>query len=286
MVISAISDIGISTYVVTRVSTRKGETPPVDAVDSVESSQQGPSEEISWMEAMSLFGSSGAVVQRLSILSGRSAGTSWPTNSPESAKESSRQSAENAGRPRSSQRPGAEEASEDSPRPDPIRRLIDVVTERAQGVASSQQWTGERIAAMSDLLQQFRGDVRQAAQSYDPRSAKRDDFLNHLSDAFAKFDRSLESGSGADSAADDSADIAGVGDALTDSAISPDTLRAAFAAELANLRMTLSELDTTGQSSPRPADENLQIEQYRAMQRERLEQMQSNQYQSQLNAVA
>jgi hypothetical protein len=285
MGISAISDIGISTYVVTRVSARKGETPPVDAVDSVDSSQQGPSEEISWMEAMSLFGSSGAVVQRLSIMSGRSASTLRP-NDPEVADELSRRAAENAGRPRSSQRPGAEEVSEDSPRPDPIRRLIDAVTERAQGVASSQQWTGERIAAMSEMLQQFRGDVRQAAQTYDPRSAKRDDFLNHLSDAFAKFDRSLESGSGADSAADDSADIAGVGDALTDSAISPDTLRAAFASELANLRMTLSELDTTGQSSPRPADENLQIEQYRAMQQERLEQVRSEQYQPQLNAVA
>ncbi len=285
MVISAINDIGISTYVVTRVSARKGETPPVDAVDSVDSSQQGPSEEISWMEAMSLFGSSGAVVQRLSILSGRSASTSRP-NSPEAAEESSRQSAENAGRPRSSQRPRVEESSEDSPRPDPIRRLIDVVTERAQGVASSQQWTGERIAAMSEMLQQFRGDVRQAAQTYDPRSTKRDDFLNHLSDAFAKFNRSLESGGGADSTANDSADVVNVKDALTDSPIPPDTLRAAFSAELANLRMTLSELDTTGQSNPRPADENLQIEQYRAMQRERLEQMQSNQYQSQLNAVA
>jgi hypothetical protein len=285
MVISAINDIGISTYVVTRVSARKGETPPVDAVDSVDSSQQGPSEEISWMEAMAMFGSSGAVVQRLSILSGRSASTLRP-NSPESAEESSRRSAENAGRPRSSQRPGAEESPENSPRPDPIRRLIDVVTERAQGVASAQQWTGERIAAMSEMLQQFRGDVGQAAQTYDPRSAKRDDFLNHLSEAFAKFNSSLESGGGADSTANDSADVVNVKDALTDSPIPPDTLRAAFAAEVANLRMTLSELDTTGQSSPRPADENLQIEQYRAMQRERLEQMQSNQYQSQLNAVA
>jgi hypothetical protein len=284
MGINAISDIGISTYVVTRVSARKGETPPVDAVDSVDSSQQGPSEEISWMEAMALFGSSGAVVQRLSILSGRPASTLRP-NDPEVAEELSRRAAENAGRPRSSQRPRTDESSEDSPRPDPIRRLIDTVTERAQGVASSQQWTGERIAAMSEMLQQFRGDVRQAAQTYDPRSAKRDDFLNHLSDAFAKFDRSLESG-GADSTADDSADIAGVGDALTDSAISPDTLRAAFAAELANLRMTLSELDTTGQSSPRPADENLQIEQYRTMQHQRIEQMRSEQYQPQLNAVA
>jgi hypothetical protein len=285
MVISAISDIGISTYVVTRVSARKGETPPVDAVESVDSSQQGPSEEISWMEAMSLFGSSGAVVQRLSILSGRSGNTSRP-NSPEVAEETSRQAAENAGRPRSSQRTGAEETTETAPRPDPIRRLIDAVTERAQGVASAQQWTGERIAAMSEMLQQFRGDVRQAAQTYDPRSAKRDDFLNHLSDAFAKFNRSLESGGGADSTADDSADIAGVGDALTDSPIPPDTLRAAFAAELANLRTTLSELDTTGQSSPRPADENLQIEQYRAMQHQRIKQMRSEQYQPQLNAVA
>ncbi len=285
MVISAISDIGISTYVVTRVSTRKGETPPVDAVGPVESSQQGPSEEISWMEAMSLFGSSGAVVQRLSILSGRSASTLRP-NDPEAAEELSRRAAENAGRSRSSQRPGADESSENSPRPDPIRRLIDAVTERAQGVASSQQWTGERIAAMSEMLQQFRSDVRQAAQTYDSRSAKRDDFLNHLSDAFAKFNRSLESGSGADSAADDSADIAGVGDALTDSPIPPDTLRAAFTAELANLRTTLSELDTTGQSGSRPADGNLQIEQYRMMQYQRLEQMRAELYQPQLNAVA
>jgi hypothetical protein len=285
MVIGTVNDIGISTYVVTRVSARKGETPPVDSVDSVGSSQQGPSEEISWMEAMSLFGSSGAVVQRLSILSGLPASASKP-NDPQAAQESSRRSAENAGRPRSWQQSGAEGTSENAPQPDPIRRLIDVVTERAQGVAAGQQWTGEQIAAMSDMLQQFSGDVRQAAQSFDPRSAKRDDFLDHLSDAFAKFNRSMESGSGADSSGGNSADVAGVGDALTDSPIPPDTLRAAFAAELANLRMTLSELDTTGQSNPRPADENLQIEQYRAMNRERLEQQRMDQYQPQLNAVA
>ena len=285
MAISAVSDIGISTYVVTRVSARKGETPPVGAVDPVESSQQGPSEEISWMEAMSLFGSSGAVVQRLSILSGRPAIASRPNN-PEAAEETSRRSAENAGRPRSRQRPGAEEPSENSPRPDPIRRLIDAVTERAQGVASSQQWTSDQMAVLAEMIQQFRGDVRQAAQSFDPRSAKRDDFLDHLGDAFAKFDRSLESGSGADSTADDSADIADVKDALTDSPIPPDTLRAAFAAELANLRMTLSEMDKPGQSGPRPSGENLQIEQYLAMDRERIEQQRMEQYRPQLDAVA
>lgn len=279
MVISAVSDIGISTYVVTRVSARKGETPPVDAVSPVESSGQG-SEEISWMEAMSLFGSSGAVVQRLSMQSGRPASASL-RNSPEAIEESLRRSAENAGRPRSRQRPGAEESSENSHRLDPIRRLIDAVTERAQGFASSQQWTRDQMAVLAEMLQQIRGDVRQAAQSFDPRSAKRDDFLDHLGDAFAKFNRSLESGSGADSA-----DIANVKDALTDSPIPPDTLRAAFAAELANLRMTLSEMDKPGQSSPRPAGENLQIEQYLAMNRERIEQQRMDQYRPQLDAVA
>lgn len=285
MAIGAVNDIGISTYVVTRVSARKGETPPVDAVGPVESSQQGSSEEISWMEAMSLFGSSGAVVQRLSILSGRPAGNSRP-NSPEATEESSRRSAENAGRPRSLRRSRAEESPEDSPRPDPVRRLMDAVTERAQGVASSKQWTSDQMAVLAEMIQQFRSDVRQAAQSFNSRSAKRDDFLDSLGEAFAKFNRSMESGSGADSVTDDSADIANVKDALTDSPIPPDTLRAAFAAELANLRMTLSEMETAGQSDPRPAGVNLQIEQYLAMDRERIEQQRMDQYRSQLDAVA
>ncbi len=50
--------------------------------------------------------------------------------------------------------------------------------------------------------------------------------------------------------------------------------------------MTLSQADSSGQSGSQPGMENLQIEQYRMMQRERLEQMRADQYQSRLNAVA
>ena len=60
----------------------------------------------------------------------------------------------------------------------------------------------------------------------------------------------------------------------------------AFAAELANLRMTLAEQNGSEQSLSRGGAETLQIEQYRMMERQRLEQIRADRYQSQLNAVA
>lgn len=283
--IGSIGGIGISSYIFTRTSTRDGDTPPVDPIGPVETSQQD-NDEIDWTQASSMLSSSGAVVQRLSLLLAGEGRSLQSASDSQSREETLRRSAENAGRPDAWNPSVVDEESDDSPRSDPISRLVDVITERARGIAFAQQWSKEQLAVLTEVIQQFRGDVRQAAQSFDPRSARRDDLIEQIDDAFSRLNRSFQIGGPTDPGEDESDELASVEDALTDSPIPPDTLRAAFTAELANLRMTLSEMDSSGQPRPQSAGDVLQIERYRTMERQRLEQWREDLYRPQLNAVA
>ncbi len=277
--IGSIGGIGISSYILTRTSLRDGETPPVEAIDPVESPQD-QTNEIDWTQTTSMF-SSGAVMQRLSILLAREAMQSQFGSDPESP----RQSVENAARLRVRNRPETEGASEDGLRQDPTSRLVDVVSERAKAMVSSPLWTSRQMAVLAETIQQFRGDVRQAAQSFDSRKTRSDELIERIEDAFERLNRSLQTDP--DSSKEGEAEpIFNVEDALTDSPIPPNTLRAAFAVELANLRMTLSEPNAAGRLHPQSAGDNLYIEQYRAMERQRLEQWRADLYQPQVNAVA
>lgn len=285
MMVGPIGGIGISSYILTRTSARDGETPPVEAIGPVETSQQNP-DEIDWAQASSMLSSSGAVVQRLALLLTGEARSLQSASDSQSREEALRRSAENASHPHAWNPSAADEWSADSPRSDPISRLVDVVTERAKGIASTQQWTKEQLAVLTEVIQQFRGDVRQAALSFDPRTARRDELIEQIDSAFSRLSGSFQTGGQTDPGEDETNELASVEDALTDSPIPPDTLRAAFTAELANLRMTLSEMDSSGQPRPQSAGDTLQIERYRAMEWQRLEQWREDLYRPQLNAVA
>ncbi len=283
--IESIGNFGIATYYITRVSARQGQTPPVDSVDSVESSLGG-SEEVSWMEMLTQLSSMGAIVQRLSLLSSPGVGSTRSSQS-NSAKEPIRTAVgmEAEERLRIKRQRDEVEIDESQPRRDPLDRIVEAVTEQARSIAQSHGWTTERMALLTEMQSQFRSDLRQAGQAFQQRQMRSDEFLDRIKEVFASLNRSFAGGETVTDIVDELAETVDMEDTLADSPIPPETLRKAFARELENLRMTLPDSESTVEPTRDPAV-NLKFEAYLNLRQQQQEAIHSDGYAPQLNAVA